>query len=513
MILKHFLCEDWVEGKGQSVNLYNPSNGDIISEVRSGELDIAKALAYARDIGVKNLQNMDYMGRSDLLAATSDLLKENREEYYRIALENSGNTKSDAAVDIEGGIGTLKYYAGLGKKLGNKKYFIDPGMERLARDENFQAVHVSLPVKGVAVHINAFNFPSWGLWEKVAVSILSGVPVFAKPATATAMLSYQMVNDVIAANILPAGALSLICSGGRELTELLQPGDCVAFTGSAQTALKLYGHSNVISHNIRFNIEADSLNSTIMGPDLNMDSPEASYFINEIVKEMTVKAGQKCTAIRRIFVPYNQYEGVISTLKDKLETVVVGDPSNQDVQMGPLVSQQQLDSAWQGIDTLAKEARIVTGGNKEFDIVGIEDGKGYFVPPTLLTCDKPLEARSVHEVEVFGPVATVMPYHDENELFKLIARGGGSLAASVFTADNDFGLRTIDNISIHHGRILFVDEAVAESQTGHGIVMPQCVHGGPGRAGGGQELGGLRGLDFYHQRTAIQGNVKFLERV
>lgn len=513
MQLLNYLCGEWVAGKGPGTLLYNPVTGAEIARAGSEGLDLAAALQFGRERGGPALRALSYAERANRLHAIADALSAQRDKYYQIALENSGNTKTDAALDIDGGIGTLKYYAGLGKQLGEARYLAEPGLERLARDEAFQGAHILTPIQGIAVHINAFNFPSWGLWEKAAVALLSGVPVFAKPATATALLSYEMVRDVIAADILPAGALSLICGGGRELMDLVTAQDAVAFTGSADTAASLRAHPNVIRSNVRFNVEADSLNSALLGPDAAPDSPEFQLFIKEVVREMSVKAGQKCTAIRRILVPAALQSKVEEALREGLAGVAVGDPRNERVRMGPLVTRSQQQAAWEGIERLKTEAAVVCGGERAFELVDADPARGYFVPPTLLRCADPSSSRVVHEVEVFGPVATVMPYADAEQAFALAARGGGSLVTSVFTGDGDFAIRAAVAIAPTHGRVLVVDKSIGGSHTGHGVVMPHCIHGGPGRAGGGEELGGLRALRFYHQRSAIQASAGCLKRL
>lgn len=455
---------------------------------------------------------MTYSERAELLGSIASVLSENKEKYYRTARENSGNTKTDAFIDIDGGIGTLIYFSRLGSKLEHGRYLVEAGFDRLGKDENFQSAHIWTPIQGVAIHINAFNFPSWGLWEKAAVALLSGVAVFAKPATATSLLSYQMVRDLTEADILPAGALSLICGGGRELMDLVTGADAIAFTGSADTAAMLRANANVISSNVRFNVEADSLNVSMLGPDVTTDSPEFTLFIKEVAREMTVKAGQKCTAIRRALVPDNLINAVCEALEARLSRVVTGDPQNEEVSMGPLVNKAQQRAALEGLAALKAEAQVVVGDN-DFTPVDADADTGCFVPPTLLRCDAPNEAKAVHDIEVFGPVSTLMPYGDKTEGFHLAARGLGSLAGSVFTGDDDFAAEAALALGPSHGRVLIVNEAIGKSQTGHGIVMPQCVHGGPGRAGGGEELGGTRGLRFYHQRSALQADLGRLIKI
>jgi 3,4-dehydroadipyl-CoA semialdehyde dehydrogenase len=367
-----------------------------------------------------------------------------------------------------------------------------------------------VPRRGVAVHINAFNFPSWGLWEKAAVSLLAGVPVLAKPASATALLAHAMVKDVIAAKVLPAGALSLLCGSAGELLDTLTGDDLIAFTGSADTAARVRGHSKVVAKSVPVNIEADSINTALLAPDAAPAGAAFDAFVREIVREMTVKAGQKCTAIRRIFVPTQMADAVADALAAKLKATKLGDPRQADTRMGPLVTRTQQAAAFDGIRRLASEATIVCGGAEAPALEGIDKNKSAFVAPTLLKLKGGGGAQAVHEVEVFGPAATVVPYRDEHDAAALIARGGGSLVASVYGEDKDFLLRIVSEIAPSHGRILAVDPTIATAHTGHGIVMPQCNHGGPGRAGAGEELGGLYGLRFYHQRLAVQGSSDLL---
>jgi 3,4-dehydroadipyl-CoA semialdehyde dehydrogenase len=507
MRLQSYLSGRWQDGDQEGTRLLDPVTGEELAQASGAGLDLAAALDHARTRGGPALRAMSYAQRGQMLADIAAALAENRDKYNQIALRNSGNTAGDAAFDVDGGIGTLKYYAGIGRRLGEVRHLAEAGHDQLTKDENFRGIHLWTPVEGVAVHINAFNFPSWGLWEKAAVSLLSGVPLLAKPATATCWLAHEMVRDVIARGIVPEGAISLLCGGGRELMNYLKPGDLVAFTGSADTALQLRSNPNVIRANIRFGIEADSLNLCALGPDVTPDKEEFALFIREIVREMTVKAGQKCTAIRRVLVPHAQLQPVLDALGEALSKIRIGDPRDPEVRMGPLVSKAQQQAAWDGIATLSKEARLVFGGSRE----GLPEG--CFVRPTVLMMDRPLDGKAVHEVEIFGPAVTVMPYGSVEELAIIAQKGGGSLVSSVFTGDEDFAAAATLALAGGHGRVLVVDAAIGKTHSGHGVVMPHSIHGGPGRAGGGEELGGLRGLRFYHHRTAVQGNKARLEKL
>jgi 3,4-dehydroadipyl-CoA semialdehyde dehydrogenase len=508
--LESYLSGRWVRGEGVETRLVDPVNGEGLATVSAKGVDLAGALAFARKQGQGGLRQMGYAGRAKAVGAVADVLTANRARYEEIAIANSGNTKMDAAIDIDGGIGTLKYYARLGAGLGESRMLLDEKPVRLAKAENYQAIHLMVPRRGVAIHINAFNFPSWGLWEKAAVALLAGVPVIAKPASSTALLAHAMVKDVIAAKVLPDGALSLICGGAGDLLGALGSDDVIAFTGSADTAARVRGHANVVGKSVPVNIEADSINAALLAPGAAAGSAAFDAFVREVVREMTVKAGQKCTAIRRILVPASEADAVADALATKLKATKVGDPRQADTRMGPVVSRGQQAAAFDGIRRLASEAAIVCGGTDAPALDGIDASKSAFVAPTLLKLEDAGSAKAVHEVEVFGPAATVVPYGNEQEAAALIARGGGSLVASIYGEDRDFLLRIVDEIGPSHGRILAVDPAVATAHTGHGIVMPQCNHGGPGRAGAGEELGGLHGLRFYHQRLAVQGSSDLL---
>ncbi len=504
MQVESFICGKWQSGTTNDSELVNPVSNTIIASAGASGINAKNGLVYAREIGGPKLREMGYNKRALLLRQIADILVENRDRYNQISRENSGNTLGDTAFDVDGGIGTLKYYASLGKKLGEQKYLVEGPAEQLTRDEIFKAIHILTPLQGVAVQINAFNFPSWGMWEKVAVSLLAGVPCFVKPATSTCLLSYEMIKDVIAKDILPEGALSLLCGGGRDLMDHLTCDDLVSFTGSAKTANMLRSNSNVIANNIRFAVEADSLNSCVLGPDVKTDNAEFSLFIKEVVKELTVKSGQKCTAIRRIIVPQNMTRDVIAALSSRLNKTVIGDPREEGVHMGPLINMAQKKAAEEGLANLLTEAEIVVGEDNA-NFTGDVDNGAFFAPRILL-CNDPLSAKQPHEVEVFGPVATIMPYETVEQAYQIAALGGGSLACSVFTSDDEFSFAAAMKLAPYHGRVLIVNEEIGKSHSGHGVVMPQCIHGGPGRAGGGEELGGLRGLYFYHRRSAIQAS-------
>jgi 3,4-dehydroadipyl-CoA semialdehyde dehydrogenase len=508
--LQSYLSGRWQAGDGVETELKNPVTGELLATASARQLDLQSAFGYARQHGGAALRELSYGQRANLLGKVADLLVTNKARYEEIAIANSGNTRSDAAIDIDGGIGTLKYYSRLGASLGEARELLDQGPVRLAKAENFQAIHLLVPRRGVAVHINAFNFPSWGLWEKAAVALLAGIPVLAKPASSTALLACQMVRDVINAGVLPDGSLNLLCGGAGDVLSYLNSDDVIAFTGSHDTARRIQAHPNVVDRNVSVNIEADSINAAVLAPDAAPGSVAFDAFIREVVREMTVKAGQKCTAIRRVLVPSSYAAAAADALVGKLRKVVVGDPRHDAVRMGPVVTRAQRATILDGVEHLATEAVILCGGNRPPAIDGIDPDNSAFVLPTLLRVSDPNSTNAVHQVEVFGPVATIISYLDSNAAIKLVQRGAGSLVVSIFGEDPRFLADAVRQLGAGHGRILAVDPSIAASHTGHGIVMPQCNHGGPGRAGNGEELGGLHGLRLYHQRVAIQGSTELL---
>ncbi len=506
-VLQSYLGGKWQAGAGDGTPLVNPCDGTVLASASSKGLDLKAALDYSRNVGGSELRNLTYVQRAELLGKIADLLATRRDEWYEIARKNSGNTKADAAIDVDGSIGTLKYFAKIGTKLGEAHLLRDGSPMRLARDQNFQGLHVGVPLDGVAVHINAFNFPAWGLWEKAAVSLLAGVPVVSKPATSTAWLAQEMVHAVIDAGILPPGSLSILCGSPNDLLDHLRLGDAVAFTGSADTGEAIRQHPQIRRQGVRLNIEADSLNAALLGPGVAPGSPSFDFFVREVVREMTSKTGQKCTAIRRVLVPAEHAGATTDAIAAALAKIVVGDPANASVNMGPVVNMAQRKSVEEGIRKLSAQAKVAYSPEP---FAPVDAAKGAFVPPTLLKLDNHAGGDMVHELEIFGPVATVVPCRDKADAFAVARRGGGSLAASVFSGDTEFLAEAAVALGTTHGRLLLVDPAIGDSHAGHGIVLPSLMHGGPGRAGGGQELGGLHGLWFYHQRVAVQGSTTTL---
>ena len=510
MNLSNYINGNWIQAVGEGTTLVDPVSGEALVSVSSDGIDFASALTFARDAGGQSLRAMSYEARAAMLGAIAEVLTANRDEYFDISRRNSGATEGDAGFDVDGAIFTIKTYARSGRKLGAARMLSEGGRVPLAKTDAFQAQHFLRPLEGVAIFINAFNFPAWGMWEKAAPALLAGVPVFVKPATPTAWLAQRMVEDVVAAGILPPGAISIVCGGARDLLDHVRAGDVVSFTGSADTAQRIRSHPAVVANSVRVNVEADSVNAAIIGPDAAPGNAEFDLAVREVVREMTIKTGQKCTAIRRVFVAEAQARVFADAVAAKLSGMKVGNPASEGVRVGPLVNKAQQQVALEGIAELRGECEVVCGGREDFGPVDADPAVSAFVEPTLLYCTDPGSATRVHEIEVFGPVATVIPYVDVTDVIALARRGGGSLVASVYSADLDFVTAVVDGIAGLHGRVMVVDAAVGTQHTGHGNVMPTCLHGGPGRAGGGEELAGLRALLMYHHRHVVQGGPEVL---
>ncbi|MEI7783559.1 MAG: 3,4-dehydroadipyl-CoA semialdehyde dehydrogenase [Betaproteobacteria bacterium] len=512
-LLANHVCGRWQTGTGPGAALSDPVLGTELVRVDATGLDLAAAFAYARHTGGAALRALSYAQRAGLLEAALKVMQGQRDAYYEIATANSGTVKNDSAVDIDGGLFTLGQYAKMGLGLGDRHHLLDGDAVRLGKDPLFQSRHVLLPSRGVALFINAFNFPAWGLWEKAAPALLSGVPVIIKPATATAWLTQRMVKDVIDAGVLPAGALSVICGSSAGLLDPLQPFDLLSFTGSAETAELIRSHPAVTRHSVRVNIEADSLNSAWLLPGAGAEATD--LLVKEVAREMTVKSGQKCTAIRRILVPQSQADALAQAISARLAKTTVGNPRNDSVRMGALVSRAQLHSVRDGLALLQQQAQVLHDGNSHA-LIDADAATSCCIGPTLLGLkDAAASAAAdlVHGHEVFGPVATLLPYRDEAQALDLIRRGQGSLVASLYGDDGAAMARAALELADSHGRVHVISPDVAASQTGHGNVMPQSLHGGPGRAGGGEELGGLRALNFYHRRAAVQASTAVLEHL
>ena len=516
-LLSNYLAGTWQNGTGTGTTLVDPVLGTELVRVDATGLDLAAGFAFARDVGGPALRALTYAQRAAMLAAANKVMQGHRDAYYEIATANSGTVKNDSAVDIDGGLFTLGTYAKLGDSLGAQHFMPDGDSTRLGKDPLFQSQHVLTPTRGVALFINAFNFPAWGLWEKAAPALLSGVPVIVKPATATAWLTQRMVKDVIDAGIFPAGALSIVCGSSAGLMDQLQPFDVVSFTGSAETAAVIRNHPAVTQRSVRVNIEADSVNSALLLPGEAAGSEAFELFVKEVAREMTVKSGQKCTAIRRVFVPEALYDATAQALAARLAKTSVGNPRNESVRMGALVNRAQLVAVREGLDYLKAQTTVLHDGANHA-LVDAEAAVACCVGPTLLGTGNAAGSDAsdrVHDTEVFGPVATLIPYRSSTEqplahALQLIRRGQGSLVASVYGSDPQALAQAALELADSHGRVHIISPDVAALQTGHGNVMPQSLHGGPGRAGGGEELGGLRALNFYHRRTAIQASTAVL---
>jgi oxepin-CoA hydrolase/3-oxo-5,6-dehydrosuberyl-CoA semialdehyde dehydrogenase len=512
--LKSYLCGEWRAGDGAPTALVNPSTGDAIAECCTEGLDLGRAAAYAREVGGPELRSMTFRERGELLDRMSKCLQLGRDALIEASIVNAGTTRSDGKLDVDGATSTLAYYAELGKTLGDRTFLVEGPGEPLTRSSRFWGYHAALPLRGVAVHVNAFNFPAWGLAEKAAVAVLAGVPVISKPATATSLLAYRMMERLVDGDILPAGVLQLVCGRPGALLSHLGAQDALSFTGSGATAVVLRRLDNVVHKSVRVNVEADSLNAAVLGRDVEAGGETYFMFIRDAVKEMTQKTGQKCTATRRIFVPHAMIDVVQADLVERLREITVGNPALEEVRMGPLATAQQLTDYRAGVARLiAAGARVVHGSATEVDVHGAEATEGFFVGPLLLRADAPHDAADVHEHEVFGPCATLMPYSSGPDAAALVARGEGALVTGVYSDDKDELGELILGLAPFSGRVLAGSRKVADQATSPGLVLPSCVHGGPGRAGGGEELGGERGLRFYMQRTAIQGDRAVLDRV
>jgi oxepin-CoA hydrolase / 3-oxo-5,6-dehydrosuberyl-CoA semialdehyde dehydrogenase len=510
MNLQSYVGGAWQSGRDNGVAMRDATTGDVIAQASSAGIDFAAVLAHARDVGGPSLRAMTFHERAGLLKALAKRLSELKEEFYALSYR-TGATKNDSMIDIDGGIGTVFVFAGKGsRELPNARVYVDGNVEGLSKAGTFVGQHLFVSREGAAVHINAFNFPVWGMLEKLAPTLLAGMPAIVKPATATAYLTELVVRRIIESKILPEGALQLVCGGLGNLFDNLTCQDTVSFTGSAHTAAQLRVHPVIVRRAVRFVAETDSLNSSILAPDAAPGTPEFDLFVKEVVREMTVKAGQKCTAIRKALVPAAMARDVVAALQTALQRIVVGDPREEGVRMGPLVSQEQRADVLARVADLRREGDLVAGDLDHFEVSGADRVRGAFVPPLLLLCREHKAARAIHEVEAFGPVATVLPYQDTADAIALARRGAGSLAASVFSADDALASQIVLGLAPYHGRILVVNRTCAKESTGHGSPLAPLIHGGPGRAGGGEEMGGIRGVLHYMQRTAVQGSPDFV---
>ncbi len=511
--LGNLVLDRWVDGDGDGNILTSAIDGEAIAAITSDGLDFKDILDHARTVGGSNLRKYTFHERGEMLKALAKYLTEHKKEFYPLSTQ-TGATRSDSWVDIDGGISTMFVFSSKGRReMPNDTVYLDGPPEQLSKNGTFAAQHIFTPKTGAAVHINAFNFPCWGMLEKLAPTLLAGVPAIVKPASSTAYLTELMVRRIIESGILPDGALQLICGSVGDLFDHLTCQDSIAFTGSKNTAEFLQQHHKVISESVAFTAETDSLNSSILGPDAVPGTPEFDLYIEEVTREMTSKAGQKCTAIRRIIAPSAIAADVVEALSTALGNIRIGNPGSKGVDMGALASHGQRDEVRDRVAELSQQANLVFGGSDDFDVIDADAKKGAFFMPTLLHCEKPLASTAVHSVEAFGPVSTVLPYDNLDEAIELSCMGEGSLVGSIIMNDNSIARELVLGTAAYHGRMLVINRHCAAESTGHGSPLPHLVHGGPGRAGGGEEMGGVRGVLHYMQRTAIQGSPETLAAI
>jgi oxepin-CoA hydrolase/3-oxo-5,6-dehydrosuberyl-CoA semialdehyde dehydrogenase len=510
-VLPSYIAGTWQTGQGDGTTVIDAVTAEPVTRVTSDGLDLAAAVDHARSVGGPALRELDFATRAGMVKAVALALSERKQELYDLSAR-AGSTRADAKVDVDGGFGTALVYSSIGRKgLPEGNVVVEGPAEPLGKGGTFVGQHVLTSRRGLALQINAYNFPVWGMLEKLAPALLAGVPTIAKPATQTSFVAEHAARIILEAGVLPEGALQLVSGSIPGMLDLLGGQDLVGFTGSAQTAAKLRSHPAVTERSVRFTAEADSLNCSVLGPDAVAGTPEFDLYVAGLVTEMTSKAGQKCTAIRRAFVPRDLIDEVTDAVSAKLAEVVVGAPGAEGVTMGALVGTDQRADVRRAVESLQADSRLAFGDPTKVEVVGADAEKGAFLGPILLRAD--VDARAPHEVEAFGPVSTVMPYDDRAQLVELIARGHGSLAGSVVTHDPGFAREVVLGTAALHGRILVLDRDDAAESTGHGIPMPQLVHGGPGRAGGGEEEGGLRAVFHHMQRTAIQAGPEMLEAI
>ncbi len=511
--LLNYAQGQWVSGTGNFAGLLNAVTGEPVAEVSSEGLDFGGMVEYARRVGGPNLRALTFHQRADMLKALAAHLTSLKEAFYAESFA-TGATRADSMFDIDGGIGTFYVYASKGRKeLPNTSFQLDGAMEPLGKTGAFVGRHIFVPIEGVAVHINAFNFPVWGMLEKLATSILAGVPAIVKPAALTAFLTESVFRSMVEAGVLPDGAIQLVCGGPGDLLAHLDGQCAVAFTGSAATARLLRRTPAIVEHNVRFNAEADSLNFSMLAPESGPGTEEFDLFVKEVVREQTFKAGQKCTAIRRTFVPAPLVGATIAALKKRLDSVTIGDPALEGVRMGPLAGRAQVKDVRANAEAIGRVTERVYGNPDDFAVTGADREKGAFLPPLVYFAARPLTTSEPHDIEAFGPVNTVMPYDTVEEAIALAKMGRGSLVGSLFTSDPGVARQVAFGVAAYHGRLLILDREGAKESTGHGAAMPHLVHGGPGRAGGGEELGGIRGVLHYMQRTALEGSPSMLAAI
>jgi oxepin-CoA hydrolase / 3-oxo-5,6-dehydrosuberyl-CoA semialdehyde dehydrogenase len=510
--IENYTCGLWTAGSDNGQTLYNAINGDEIGSVSSKGLDFEAMLHYARKNGGSILRKMTFHERGRMLKALAMHLQNKKDTFYALSWA-TGATKIDSWVDIEGGIGNLFAYASLRRQFPDESYYVDGDLAKLSKNNAFAGHHICVPKEGVAIHINAYNFPVWGMLEKIAVNLLAGVPAVVKPAAVTSFLTEAVVKEIVASKILPEGALQLICGSASGILDFVTNQDVVTFTGSAETGRKLKAHQQLLQESVPFNMEADSLNAMVLGQDITPEKPEFDLFIKEVVKEMTTKCGQKCTAVRRIMVPENLMEDVKKALSKRLDTVAIGDPNAEGVRMGALAGKAQQQEVKEKVKLLSATQEIAYGGHDSFEIKGANKDRGAFMMPLLFVNNEPFKNLDGHNIEAFGPVSTMMPYSNMDDAIELVKLGKGSLVTSYTTADPKLARTFTLGAACMNGRIMIFNNEIAKDHTGHGSPMPLLVHGGPGRAGGGEEMGGKRGVSHYMQRTAIQGSPSMLTAI
>jgi 3,4-dehydroadipyl-CoA semialdehyde dehydrogenase len=513
--LASYLGQTWVVGDGPQTTLINPATEEAVASACTRGLDFAGALNKARNEGAQNLQELTFAQRGAILRQLAETMVAHRKELLGYSIINNGATRSDSKFDVDGASFTLQAYADLGESLGDKRYLVDGDTQELLRSKRLAGLHIRTPRHGVAVHINAFNFPAWGLAEKFAVAFLAGMPVLTKPATATCLTSYHLAKAFVEADVLPPHTFGFIAGSAGDLVDHLQFGDALAFTGSNGLGMRF--KRELSPKGIAVNVEADSLNAAILGPDVDSSDETWNLFIRDVFRDMHQKTGQKCTAIRRVLVPTEMVDEVTEALVDLSSRLKIGNPANNDVRMGPVVSAQQNTDVAEGLSRLGSQVKKIHGGGRPANLIDVDNDKGYFFDVHLFqAADQAasLAADAVHGHEVFGPAATILPYDGTAQSAgQIIALGGGGLVASSYSNDRQFQKDLVLRMAPYHGRITMGSEKIAESSPGPGTVLPQLVHGGPGRAGGGEELGGIRGLEFYLQRTAIQGYRPLVEKL
>lgn len=503
--LENYVAGSWVAGSGDGQILFNAVTGEQVAAATTKGLDFKAIAAYARNTGNPALRKMTFHARGNMLKALALHLRKHLDTFYKVSYQ-TGATKADSWVDIEGGIGNLFANASLRRKFPDEIFCIDGESHNLGKNNTFMGTHILVPKEGVAIHINAFNFPVWGMLEKIAVNLLAGMPCIVKPATVTSYLTEAVVKEIIASKILPEGSLQLICGSAGDLLDHVTSQDVVTFTGSASTGLMLKQNPHILANNVPFNMEADSLNCIVLGEDVTPDKPEWEIFVKEVRKEMTLKAGQRCTGVRRIFVPQNRMEDMWKAIAASLSQTTIGNPLNEKVRMGSLAGENQRSEVRGQVEKLLASSQIIYGSLDSVEVLDADSKKGAFMSPVLLMNSTPFTSSEVHEVEAFGPVSTIMPYKTTEEAIALSKLGKGSLVTTIVSADYTIAKQYVLGVASHHGRILVLNNECAKENTGHGSPLPLLVHGGPGRAGGGEEMGGLRGVKHYLQRTALQGS-------